>query len=166
MSRVVARARIAAKPAICPAVSVPRTISGCARALLRWHGIDPLDAESRTTAGVAASITVADVRCIDGHLTMTLTLPMPYGDARMTIRTGDGASITFPGMTLSSAVTAATIGRPIGRLTGNRAFDGLDFLRVTAVRQGEQAGRAATILLFDDTADAIAGPRETAGSLQ
>ncbi len=157
-----------AAPAIRQRTGIRRrtaTISACSRAILRHHGIEA------TRAGDIAmtareDLQIRDVRSIDDHLTMTLSLPMPYGAARMTIVTGTSASISLPGMTLSAAIAAAAIGRPVGRLTGHPALDMLGDMIVTEVDHAADAdGRGVTILRFVDHAEPLdrsAQPRAAA----
>ena len=127
------------------------TISNCSAAILRYHGVDPekfavVRAVPRTNA-----IEISEVRLVDGHLALTVLLPMPYGSRRMTVITGENASISLPGMELSPEVAAAAVGRPVGRLPGHPAFDNVTELLVTEVVQLIEPGQhTTTILRFDD----------------
>jgi len=127
------------------------TISNCSAAILRYHGVDPeqfavVRAVPRTNA-----IEISEVRLVDGHLALTILLPMPYGSRRMTVITGKNASISLPGMELSPEVAAAAVGRPIGRLLGHPAFENLTEVLVTEVSQVFKIGqRPTTILRFSD----------------
>ena len=127
------------------------TISNCSAAILRYHGVDPeqfavVRAVPRTNA-----IEISEVRLVDGHLALTILLPMPYGSRRMTVITGKNASISLPGMELSPEVAAAAVGRPIGRLLGHPAFENLTEVLVTEVSQVFAIGqRPTTILRFSD----------------
>jgi hypothetical protein len=126
------------------------TISNCSAAMLLYHGVDPeqfavVRAVPRTNA-----IEISEVRLVDGHLALTILLPMPYGSRRMTVITGKNASISLPGMELSPEVAAA-VGRPVGRLSGHPAFENLTEVVVTEVLQVVEVGqRPTTILRFDD----------------
>lgn len=127
------------------------TISNCSAAILRYHGVDPekfavVRAVPRTNA-----IEISEVRLVDGYLSLTILLPMPYGSRRMTVITGKNASISLPGMELSPEVAAAAVGRPVGRLAGHPAFENLTEVVVTEVLQVVEVGqRPTTILRFDD----------------
>jgi hypothetical protein len=127
------------------------TISNCSAAILRYHGVDPeqfavVRAVPRTNA-----IEISEVRLVDGHLALTILLPMPYGSRRMTIITGKNASISLPGMELSPEVAAAAVGRPVGRLLGHPAFENLTEVLVTEVLLVVEVGqRPTTILRFKD----------------
>ena len=127
------------------------TISNCSAAILRYHGVDPekfavVRAVPRTNA-----IEISEVRLVDGHLSLTILLPMPYGSRRMTVITGKNASISLPGMELSPEVAAAAVGRPVGRLSGHPAFENLTEVVVTEILQVVEVGqRPTTILRFDD----------------
>jgi hypothetical protein len=125
--------------------------SDSAAAILLYHGVDPeqfavVRAVPRTNA-----IEISEVRLVDGHLALTILLPMPYGSRRMTIITGKSASISLPGMELSPGVAAAAVGRPVGRLLGHPAFENLTEVLVTEVLQVVEVGqRPTTILRFKD----------------
>ena len=127
------------------------TISDCSAAILLYHGVDPeqfavVRAVSRTNA-----IEISEVCLVDGHLALTILLPMPYGSRRMTVITGKNASISLPGMELSPEVAAAAVGRPVGRLLGHPAFENLTEVLVTEVLQVVGVGqRPTTILRFKD----------------
>ncbi len=133
-----------------------RTISACSRAILLHHGIDAARVADMPASLTGDALHIGNVRATDDHVTMTITLPMPYGAARMTIRTGDEASVTLPGMTLSPAIAAAAIGRPLGRLTGHPALAAIIDLLVTGVEDAPDIGRhGGTILHFADFAEPI-----------
>lgn len=132
------------------------TISACSKAILLHHGVDPAELADATVVPDGDAIEIRNVRSAGNHVTMTILLPMPYGTARMTITTGHDASILLPGMTLSPAIAASAVGRPVGRLTGHPAFDALADLLVTEVEHTPDAGgRSATILRFTDFAEPL-----------
>ena len=88
---------------------------------------------------------------------MTISLPMRFGSARMTIRTGNTASIRIPGLALPPISAAAAIGRPIGRIVGT----GVRRSRYAAGERhaaSDRGGRATTVLGFVDTADLLVAP--------
>ncbi|MEG3168366.1 hypothetical protein U1737_09195 [Sphingomonas sp. LB3N6] len=80
----------------------------------------------------------------------------------MTIITGENASISLPGMELSSAVAAAAVGRPVGRLSGHPALENLPELLVTEVLLAIEAGqRPTTILRFTDQIKPLTAAQNT-----
>jgi hypothetical protein len=90
------------------------------------------------------------VQSLDGHLTMTLVVPMPWSGRGMTVTTSDPATIRMPGMSLSAAITAAALGRPVGRLAAHPALDDRADLLVTHIEQVEGDGVNSVILYFGD----------------
>lgn len=138
------------------AVNDAVTISACAHAILSYYGVEADDLPRGAAAGDADGLDIREVAVRAGHVTMKMLLPMPYGDRRMTVTTAGPASIVLPGMALSPAIAAAAIGRPVGRLTGHPAFDGLDDLVVTGIAETRDAdGATATVLSFVDFAEAL-----------
>lgn len=141
-----------------------RTISACCQAILAYFAIDPGRAGALSAIPVD-ELDIGEISHAADHLAMTLLLPMPYGAARMTVRTIGAPSISLPGLSLSPAIAAAAVGQPIGRLTGHPAFAELDHILVTAVAAGRDAdGNPATILHFDDPAEPLFRLRHGAGS--
>jgi hypothetical protein len=142
-----------------PAVT---TMSACSAAILLHHGVDP---EQFAVVGAVPhtnAMEISEVRLVDGHLTLTILLPMPYGRGRMTIITGENASISLPGMELSSSVAAAAVGRPVGRLSGHPALENLPEFLVTEVVLTNEAGqRPTTVLRFDDQVKRLTAAQNT-----
>jgi hypothetical protein len=127
------------------------TISACSAAILLHHGVDLEQFVVVRAIPPANAIEISEVRLVDGHLALTILLPMPYGSRRMTVITGENASISLPGLELSPEVAALAVGRPVGRLSGHPAFENLTELLVTEVVQVIDAGqRPTTILRFVD----------------
>ena len=126
-------------------------MSACSAAILLHHGVDP---EQFAVVGAVPhtnAIEISEMGLVDGHLTLTILLPMPYGCRRMTVTTGEDASISLPAMELSPEIAAAAVGRPVGRLSGHPAFENLTEFVVTEVTQVVEAGqRPTTILRFND----------------
>jgi len=136
-----------------------RSISACAQAFLTYYAIDPDSPEGLEEASRLAGIEVGDVRTEGAHLTMTLTLPMPWNSGRMTIVTHADAAITLPGMTFSPAIAKAAAGRPLSRLIGHPALDRRQQLVVTNVDHVvQQNGINCAILRFRDIAEPIGRP--------
>lgn len=130
---------------------VSDTISYCSAAILLYHGLDPEQFAVVRAVPPTNAIEISEVRLVDGHLALTILLPMPYGSRRMTVITGKNASISLPGMELSPEVAAAAVGRPVGRLSGHPAFENFTEALVTEVLQVVEVGQCpTTILRFND----------------
>jgi len=141
------------------------TISACARAILAYYGVDPENLWSIPPGRESRGFDIRELVMQSGHLSMKIVLPMPYGDRQMTVATTGPARIVLPGMSLSPAIAAAAIGRPIGRLTGHPAFDGLNDLVVTEITEAEdETGCTATVLSFIDFAEALRPGHAPAGA--
>ena len=133
----------------------PATISTCSQTILMHYGIDPANPGEFSAASSRAGIEIRDVRSLGAHLTMTIILPMAWSGRRMTIATNHPATISLPGMTFSSAISAAAIGRPVGRLAGHPALDGRLDLLVTGVEHTQDAGVNTAILHFRDSTEPL-----------
>lgn len=127
------------------------TMSACSAAILLHHGVNPEQFAVIGAMPPKHAIEITEARLVDGHLALTILLPMPYGCRRMTVTTGENASISLPAMELSPEIAAAAVGRPVGRLSGHPAFENLTEFVVTEVTQVVEAGqRPTTILRFND----------------
>lgn len=138
------------------------TMSACSAAILLHHGVDPEQFAVEGAVPHTNAIEISEMGLVDGHLTLTILLPMPYGCGRMTIMTGENASISLPGMELSPSVAAAAVGRPVGRLSGHPALENLPEFLVTEVVLTNEAGqRPTTVLRFDDQVKRLTAAQNT-----